>query len=78
MTLGGDGGPTNTGHIMSDEEKQKHHDAMVGRKFTEEHKEKIREANKGKHNYLKYTNHSGPRKPLSEEHKQKIRESHKG
>ena len=78
MTPGGDGGPTNTGRVMSYEERKKHHDAMVGRVLSEEHKQKIREANKWKHNYLKYTNHSGPRKPLSEEHKQKIRESHKG
>lgn len=53
MTPGGDGGPTNIGHVMSNEEKEKHRKAMSGKKFSEEHKRKIREANIGKHSYLK-------------------------
>ena len=77
MTPGGDGGPTNTGRVMSYEERKKHHDAMVGRILSEEHKQKIREANKGKHSYLKEHHYTGPRN-LSEETKRKMSESHKG
>lgn len=77
MTPGGDGGPINAGRVMPYEERKKHRDAMVGRVLTEEHKQKIREANKGKHGYLKECHYTGPRN-LSEETKRKMSESHKG
>lgn len=53
LTEGGDGGLTCPNRIRNEEERKKHSVAMKGKKFTEEHKQKIREANKGKHFYLK-------------------------
>ncbi len=53
MTSGGDGGDTCPGRVRTPEERKKHSEVMKGKRFTEDHKQKIRNGNKGKHSYLK-------------------------
>lgn len=63
MTGGGDGADTCPGRVRTPEERKKHSDVMKGKRFTEEHKQKLRESQKGKHSYLKnhhYRKHYPP------------------
>ena len=59
----------------SDETKQKMRIAKLGKKFTEEHKKKISEANKGKNKYDKKEDHPWWGKKHSEESKIKMSKS---
>lgn len=66
------------GRVRTEEERKKHHDAMVGRKLTEDHKQKLSESNKGKHSYLKDCHFEVGTIKRSEETKKKLSEANKG